>query len=43
MTEKETDDMAQNGKRYNPNKMVHASDGETWNHFVAIHRDVGAI
>jgi hypothetical protein len=28
-----------NGKRYNPNKMVHASDGEAWKHFDAIHRE----
>jgi hypothetical protein len=28
-----------NGKRYNPDKMVHASDGETWKHFDAIHRE----
>jgi hypothetical protein len=26
-----------NGKRYNPDKMVHASDGEAWKHFDAIH------
>jgi hypothetical protein len=25
------------GKRYNPDKMVHASDGEAWTHFDAIH------
>jgi hypothetical protein len=28
-----------NGKRYNPNKMVHATDGEAWKHFDAIHRE----
>jgi hypothetical protein len=28
-----------NGKLYNPNKMVHVSDGETWKHFGAIHRE----
>jgi hypothetical protein len=28
-----------NGKRYNPDKMVHASDGEAWKHFDAIHRE----
>jgi hypothetical protein len=28
-----------NGKRYNPDKMVHASDGEAWIHFDAIHRE----
>jgi hypothetical protein len=26
-----------NGKRYNPDKMVHASDGEAWKHFDVIH------
>jgi hypothetical protein len=26
-------------KRYNPDKMVHPSDGEAWKHFVAIHRE----
>jgi hypothetical protein len=26
-----------NGKRYNPDKMVHAYDGEAWTHFEAIH------
>jgi hypothetical protein len=31
--------MAQNGKRYNPNKMVHASNGEAWKHFDAIHHE----
>jgi hypothetical protein len=28
-----------NGKRYNPDKMVHASNGEAWKHFDAIHRE----
>jgi hypothetical protein len=28
-----------NGKRYNPNKMVHTSNGETWTHFDAIHHE----
>jgi hypothetical protein len=27
-----------NGKRYNPDKMVHTSDGEAWKHFDDIHR-----
>ena len=27
------------GKRYNPKKMVHASDGEAWIHFDSIHRE----
>jgi hypothetical protein len=27
------------GKRYNPDKMVHASDGEAWRHFDSIHRE----
>jgi hypothetical protein len=26
-------------KRYNPDKMVHASDGEVWTHFDTIHRE----
>jgi hypothetical protein len=28
-----------NGKQYNPDKMVHASDGEGWTHFDAIHHE----
>jgi hypothetical protein len=28
-----------NGKRYNPDKMVHASDGAAWKHFNVIHRE----
>jgi hypothetical protein len=28
-----------NRKRYNPDKMVHASDGEAWKHFDAIHHE----
>jgi hypothetical protein len=28
-----------NGKRYNLDKMVHASDGEAWTHFHAIHHE----
>jgi hypothetical protein len=28
-----------NGKRYNPDKMVHVSDGEAWKHFDVIHRE----
>jgi hypothetical protein len=28
-----------NGKRYNPDKMVRASDGEAWKHFDAIYRE----
>jgi hypothetical protein len=31
--------MAQNGKQYNPDKIVHASDGEAWKHFDAIHHE----
>ena len=27
------------GARYNPDKMVHPSDGESWTHFDRIHRD----
>jgi hypothetical protein len=28
-----------NGKRYNADKMVQASDGEAWKHFYVIHRE----
>jgi hypothetical protein len=28
-----------NGKRYNPNKMVYASDVEAWTHFDGIHQN----
>jgi hypothetical protein len=28
-----------NGKRYNPDNMVLASDGEAWKHFDAIHHE----
>ena len=28
-----------NGPRYNPDKMVHPSDGESWKHFDDIHRE----
>jgi hypothetical protein len=28
-----------NGKQYNPDKMVHASDGEAWTHFDSIHHE----
>jgi hypothetical protein len=31
--------MAQNGERYNPDKMVHTSNDEAWKHFDAIHRE----
>ena len=27
------------GVRYNPNKMVHPSDGESWTHFDEIHHE----
>ena len=27
------------GVRYNPDKMVHPSDGESWTHFDEIHRE----
>jgi len=27
------------GTRYNPDKMVHPSDGEAWNHFDGIHHE----
>jgi hypothetical protein len=41
MTEESVKQMTwhKNGKRYNPNKMVHASDGEAWKHFDVIHRE----
>jgi hypothetical protein len=40
MTEESAKQMTwhKNGKRYNPNKMVHAFDGEAWKHLNAIHR-----
>jgi hypothetical protein len=28
-----------NGKRYNPEKLVHPSDGEAWTRFDGIHHD----
>jgi hypothetical protein len=39
MTEESAKQMTwhKNGKRYNPDKMVHASDGEAWTHFDSIH------
>jgi hypothetical protein len=39
MTEESAKQMTwhQNGKRYNPNKMVHTFVGEAWKHFDAIH------
>ena len=38
MTEESAKQMTwhKKGKRYNPDKMVHASDGEAWTHFDAI-------
>jgi hypothetical protein len=41
MTEESAKQMTwhKNGKRYNPDKMVHTSDGEAWKHFDAIHRE----
>ena len=44
MTEETAKQMTwhKNGKRYNPDKMVHASDGEAWNHFDSIHHDKAA-
>jgi hypothetical protein len=43
MTEESAKQMTwhKNGKRYNPDKMVHASDGEAWKHFDAIHHEKG--
>jgi hypothetical protein len=41
MTEESPKQMTwhKNIKRYNPDKMVHTSDGEAWKHFDAIHRE----
>lgn len=41
MTEESAKQMTwhKKGKRYNPDKMVHASDGEAWTHFDAIHHE----
>jgi hypothetical protein len=41
MTEESAKQMTwhKNGKRYNPDKMVHTSDGEAWKHFDVIHRE----
>jgi hypothetical protein len=41
MTEETTKQMTwhKNGRRYNPDKLVHPSDGEAWTHFDGIHRD----
>jgi hypothetical protein len=41
MTEESAKQMTwhKNGKRYNPDKMVHACDGEAWKHFDAIHHE----
>ena len=41
MTEESTKQMTwhKNGKRYNPDRMVHASDGEAWTHFDGIHHE----
>jgi hypothetical protein len=41
MTEESTKQMTwhKNGKRYNPDKMVHASNSEAWKHFDVIHRE----
>jgi hypothetical protein len=41
MTEESAKHMTwhKNGKRYNPDKMVHTSDVATWKHFDAIHRE----
>jgi hypothetical protein len=36
---RETNDMAQKGKRYGEDKMGHLADGEAWAHFDGIHRD----
>jgi hypothetical protein len=41
MTEKYAKQMTwhKNGKRYKPDKMVHAFDGEVWTHFDSIHHE----
>jgi hypothetical protein len=41
MTEESTKQMTwhKKGKRYNPDKLVHPSDGEVWTHFDGIHHD----
>jgi hypothetical protein len=41
MTEESAKQMTwhKKGKRYNPDKMVHASDGQAWTHFDAIHHE----
>ena len=41
MTEESAKQMTwhKNGKRYNPDRMVHASDGEAWSHFDFIHHE----
>jgi hypothetical protein len=41
MTEESMKQMTwhKNGKQYNPDKMVHASDGEASKHFDALHRE----
>jgi hypothetical protein len=36
---RKTNDMAQKWKTYNCDKMVHASGGEAWKHFDAIHHE----
>ena len=41
MTEETAKQMTwhKNGRRYNPEKLVHPSDGEAWTHFDVIHRE----
>ena len=41
MTEESVKQMTwyKNDKRYNPDRMVHASDGEAWTHFDGIHHE----
>ena len=41
MTEESAKQMTWNkhGRRYNPEKMVHPSDGEAWTHFDSIHHE----
>jgi len=41
MTEESVQQMTwhKNGVRYNPDKMVHQSDGESWRNFDAIHHE----
>jgi hypothetical protein len=41
MSEETTKQMTwhKNGRRYNPGKLVHPSNGQAWTHFDVVHRD----